>query len=104
MSSRWKLKCRIRQGMFEGEYLAIIDVINEKGQRVEAAAFIDEREIALSRPLEKGGIGEGFVDVSIMGAAGENASVVLPQPTLANGPIVVVDKSNLEPVGGVIRS
>jgi type III secretory pathway lipoprotein EscJ len=94
-SQKYKLACRVQEGMFESECIVTIPVINEKGEDSEASAFVDKDELQFPQPLEKDAVVDGFLDVSVMGVTSDKVSVVLPSSTFNNGPVVWVKRSNV---------
>jgi len=101
-SSRWGLKCRIHQGMFDDEYLITIPILDENNETVEASAFVDREELVAATgtfPEESQAV-DGRLKVSPIEVRGERAYIVLPKPTLANGHIVSVRKSDLKQLEG----
>lgn len=99
-SDKWRLKCRIQKGMFDDEYLVIIEVMDERGENIEAATFVYKDEIKVDLFPKKSEVVEGLLAVSLIGITHEKASVVLPNSTLANGNIVLVKTSDLVRMGG----
>jgi len=94
-NKKYKLRCRIQEGMFEDEFIVTIKTINENGEDVEASAFINKDELELDSFPKGDNIVDGFVDVSVMGITHDKVSVVLPKPTFANGAVVWVKKELL---------
>jgi hypothetical protein len=86
--------------MFDDEYLVVVQVLDEKGEMSEAVAFVHKDELTLLHSLEKSKDVEALLKVSPMDITAERALIVLPQSTLANGPVVSVRKSDLVAQGG----
>lgn len=103
-SNKWRLKCRIQKGMFDGEYLVVVNTVDKDGNEVEEAAFIDKEELNWEESPEQGKVVKGDLAISVMGATREIVSVVLPKSTLANGPVVLVKRSDLKPIEEAIAS
>lgn len=103
-SDNWKVKCRVQRGMFDDEYLVIIEIIDDNGQKREAAAFVGKEEISVPSFPEGPEEVDGFLTVSPMEITTDKAFIVLPKSTLANGPVVSVNRSELVTGGGAVIS
>lgn len=94
--NKWQLKCRVQNGMFDDEYLVRVNTLGKQGELVEEAAFVHKEELSLPTYPKGDNVVEGLVTVSLMGATYKNAFVVLPKSTLANGPVILVKRSDLQ--------
>jgi hypothetical protein len=94
-SNEYQLKCRVQEGMFENEFIVTIQTVNERDEDTEVAAFINKDELELESSPEGDNIVNGLLKVSVMGIAQNKVSVVLPQSTFANGPVIWVKKELL---------
>ena len=96
-ANKLQLKCHVQKGMFDDEYLVVMNVIDKEGEQIEAAAFVNKDELHLPVLPEGDNVVDGLLTVSFMGATRKTVSIVLPKSTLANGPVVLVEKSDLIP-------
>lgn len=84
----------MRKGMFDDEWIVTLTTIGPDGQQrqTETLAYgvsvTDVREIP-------GDDAEGAIKVSCLRQEADTADIVLPQPTMANGPTVRVLRTEL---------
>ncbi len=89
------LKCRIRKGMFDDEYLVTIEALDQNGKKIHIFTFADKEEIRTnSFPKGKEEV-DGYLTVSPLEEQEKISSVVLPKSTFANGTVVAIESSNL---------
>jgi hypothetical protein len=81
--------------MFDDEYIVLIDALDDKGQQMEAVSFANKDDLKTEAFPTSSDPVDGWLSVSPMQIGKEQARVVLPKPTMANGPIVLVPTSSL---------
>ena len=96
MAEKYNLKCRIRKGMFDNEYLVIFEAFGPNGKKVQMCTFADKEEISVnSFPNNENEEVDAYISVSPLDLQKRISSVALPRPTFANGTVVVIESCNL---------
>jgi len=93
------LKCHIRKGMLDDEYLVAIDALDKNGAKIKMFIFAGKEELSTKCFPEADQEVEGILTVSLLDESNKVSSVVLPKPTFSNGAVVAIESSNLVRLG-----
>ena len=97
----YKIQCKIQRGMFDDEYLVVIDALDEQGKSITATSFADKQDLSAdSYPKTREDELPALLEVSPMQIAKKYAKIVLPQSTNENGPVVMVPRTSLSVSAG----
>jgi len=94
MERKYLIKCRLRRGLFEGEWIVRIRTITVDGS-IKALEAIVYDESVDKEQSETGEEINGKLRVYVLEKKDNKVAVVLPQSTLENGPSVVVPEEEL---------
>jgi hypothetical protein len=87
--------CRVEPGMFRGEWLVFLDVINPQNpeQTLRVQLLVDQREVSeLRGDPKRNQPAEGWLRVALAGKAKGFAQLVLPQPATPVGESILLDE------------
>jgi len=90
------LKCRVRPGMFADEWIAHFPTLSSDGEEHEAEAIVYSGSFVTVPDTREEQ--EALLRVYCMRESDSFVSVVLPQPTVENGPCVAVRETELTAV------
>jgi len=92
MSKNCKLNCTVSAGMFANEYMASVKAISSDGlSRKDVHLFVDRNCLENVR-VDKDCQGKAQLRAVETGKTKSGVAVVLPQPTIENGPSVLVPR------------
>ena len=92
MAKTCVISCSVRKGMFPNEVMAEVPII-DRGQNRMAHLFVDKR--CFRKVDDVGGKGELRAWLVREDRKSNLVGIVLPQPTLENGPNVVMNRSSV---------
>ena len=95
MTKECKIKCKVRRGMVDDEFIARIDIVNSQGADGEAECWAYSDSVDLESAPNGAEEVDGALHAYRLGEKDELVAVVLPQTTFQNGPNVVVRQSSL---------
>lgn len=96
MAEITEIKCHVRRGIFPNEWVVRIPIVAADGSLSEAESLAYGNSVAPDAvPSDSSSEVSGRLRAYLVSKAGGTASVVLPQPTFANGPSVRVPESEL---------
>lgn len=95
MAESCEIKCSVRPGMFEDEWVVRISVITADGQRREVESIVYGDSLTREGTPTASSEVPGKLRVYCIDRMTDKAAVVLPQTTIENGPCVVVPETEL---------
>lgn len=95
MTEQCKIKCFVRPGVFDDEWIVRIQIITPDGQISEAESFVYGDSLVQEGLPDSQEEVPGELRVYCVDRADNRAAVVLPQTTIENGPCVIVPETEL---------
>ncbi len=95
MREKCYIKCHAEPGVFDGEQVVRIPIVDSSGHDSEAQCLAYRDAVEIKGEQGASGEAEAVLRAYCLEEKGDVAAVVLPQSTFQNGPNVIVRKSNL---------
>lgn len=95
--------CQVEPGMFRGEWLVFVDVLDPQNpdKMARAQLLVDHREVvALSGQPGRNNPARAWLRVALTGKAKNVAQLVLPQPASPGGENVLMKLDQVKPEPG----
>jgi len=86
MEKECYIRCEVKKGLFSDEAMVRFKTLDSAGQESSASTIVPKSVVI----VEPGSPGRGKLKATCVERKGNKVSLILPQPTVENGPCVIV--------------